>query len=200
MESDSSTHKTIEPQVSEISDLEDNLGKSFDDLPPLTSRQWLLILSASMVFLNTWYLSFHLVKLFTNFSRGLLLAFGAFQTYYQQVLLPDMSSSNIAWISTTCAFILLFSGIITGPLCDYGYMRPLLFFGSLVEVFGLMMLSLSTEYYQIFLSQGICVGIGGGMLYIPAIASAAGSLEEKRRAKFIGLIASATGIGQYYQF
>ena len=129
--------------------------------------------------------------------RGLLLAFGAFQTHYQQVLLVEKSSSDIAWIATTCAFILLFSGVITGPLFDYGYLRPLLLIGSLLEVFGLMMLSLCTQYYQVFLAQGICIGIGGGMLYIPSIAAAAASLQEKRRAKFIGLVSSATGVGTY---
>jgi MFS family permease len=114
------------------------------------------------------------------------------------VLLPEKSSSDIAWISTVCAFILLFSGLVTGPLLDYGYLRPLLFLGSLLEVFGLMMISLSTEYYHVFLSQGICVGLGGGMLYIPSIAAAAASLQDFRRAKFMGLIASATGIGMLH--
>lgn len=130
-----------------------------------------------------------------KFHRGILLTFGVFQTYYKQILLPDKSSSEIAWISTTCAFILLFSGIVTGSLFDYGFLRSLLFAGSLLEVFGLMMLSISSEYYQVFLSQGICVGLGGGMLYVPSIAATAFSLQDFRRAKFIGLIASATGVG-----
>lgn len=125
-----------------------------------------------------------------------MLAFGSFQTYYEQTLFPEKSNSEVAWISTVCAFLLLFSGLITGPLFDYGYLRPLLLVGSVLEVFGLMMISLSTDYYQAFLSQGLCVGLGGGMLYIPSIAAAAASLQEVRRAKFIGLIASATGIGE----
>jgi MFS family permease len=90
---------------------------------------------------------------------------------------------------------LLFSGLVTGPLFDYGFLRPLLLIGSLLEVFGLMMISLSSNYYQVFLSQGICVGLGGGMLYVPSVAAAAFSLQEFRRAKFMGLIVSATGIG-----
>ncbi|KIM93550.1 hypothetical protein OIDMADRAFT_137595 [Oidiodendron maius Zn] len=146
--------------------------------PPLTSKQWLQILSAFVVFLNTW---------------GLLLAFGAFQTYYQETLLKNHTPSSLAWISTVSAFILLFSGLVTGPLFDYGFLRPLLFFGSLLEIFGLMMLSVSTEYYQVFPSQGICVGLGGGMIFIPSIAAAAFSLQEFRRAKFISIISSATG-------
>lgn len=71
----------------------------------------------------------------------------------------------------------------------------MLLLGSILEVFGLMMVSISTQYYQLFLAQGICVGIGAGMLYIPCIAAAAASLQEYRRAKFMGLIASGTGIG-----
>jgi len=128
----------------------------------------------------------------------LLLAFGALQTYYEQVLLSNQSSSDIAWISTTCGFILLFSGLATGPLFDYGFLRPLLFIGSLLEVFGLMMLSVSTTYYQVFLSQGICIGLGGGLLYIPSIAAAAYSLQECRRAKFMGVIASGVGVGPFH--
>ncbi|KAL4941423.1 major facilitator superfamily domain-containing protein [Aspergillus oleicola] len=138
------------------------------------------VLNAFVVFLNTW---------------GLLLTFGAFQTYWEQVQLPEKSSSEISWISTVSGFLLLFSGIITGPLYDYGYLRPLVVTGSLLEVFGLMMISLSTEYYQVLLSQGIYVGLGGGMIYVPSIAAAAASLQEFRRAKFIGLIASACGVG-----
>ncbi|OKL64269.1 hypothetical protein UA08_00935 [Talaromyces atroroseus] len=153
---------------------------SLEPKPPVTTKQWLLVLSAFVVFLNTW---------------GILLTFGVFQTYYEQVLLPDRTASDIAWISTVSAFMMLFSGLITGTLFDYGYLRPLLFWGSLLEVFGLMMVSLSTKYYQLFLAQGICTGLGGGMLYIPAIAAAAAGLQQFRRAKFIGLIASATGIG-----
>lgn len=128
-------------------------------------------------------------------NRGILLTFGTFQTYYEQIL-PDKSASDIAWISTVSAFLLLFLGVVTGTLYDYGYLRVLLFGGSLLEVFGLMMVSLSTKYYQLFLAQGICLGLGGGMLYIPALAAAAAGLQPFRRAKFIGLIASGAGIGR----
>lgn len=124
------------------------------------------------------------------------MAFGAFQTYYEEILLPTESSSRLAWVSTICAFILLFSGLITGPLFDHGYLRPLLISGSVLEIFGLMMLSISTKYWQVFLSQGICVGLGGGLLFIPSIAAAALSLQDFRRAKFIGVISSATGVGK----
>lgn len=42
-------------------------------------------------------------------------------------------------------------GIVSGPLVDSGYLRPLMLSGSFLTVFGLMMTSLATEYYQVSL-------------------------------------------------
>lgn len=63
---------------------------------------------------------------------------------------------------------MLFSGIITGKLFDeYGPAIPL-GIGSLLHVFGIMMISLSTTYYQILLSQAVCSGIGASLIFFPA--------------------------------
>ena len=47
-------------------------------------------------------------------------------------------------------------------------------------IFAIMMLSLSTSYYQVFLSQGLCLGIGSGILYVPSLALVAASFTTKR--------------------
>ncbi|KAI0476351.1 putative MFS monocarboxylate transporter [Xylariaceae sp. FL0804] len=149
--------------------------------PKLSTRQWLQILSTFIVFLNTW---------------GFLLTSGVFQTYYELYLIPDRSSSDISWISTTCAFILLSAGVVTGPLYDRGWYRAILVSGSLLQVFGLMMLSLSTQYYQLFLCQAICVGLGAGILFTPSVAAAAACLPHPAtRAKAMGLMACGSSIG-----
>jgi hypothetical protein len=36
-----------------------------------------------------------------------------------------------------------------------------------MHVFGIMMASISTKYYQILLAQGFCSGIGCAMLFNP---------------------------------
>lgn len=65
-------------------------------------------------------------------------------------------------------FFMLFSGIITGKLFDeYGPAVPLAI-GSFLHVFGIMMISLSTEYYQILLSQSVCSGIGASLVFFPS--------------------------------
>ncbi|KAL9620722.1 MAG: hypothetical protein Q9160_004735 [Pyrenula sp. 1 TL-2023] len=141
----------------------------------IAQKQWLQVLSSFMVFFNT-----------------------CFQTYHEQRLLSDKSSSDISWLSTISAFLLPTFGLISGPAFDHGHLRSLMVLGTIFEVLGLMMVSLSKEYYQVLLSQGICIGLGCGLLYIPSIAAAAVAFEDpKTRAKMMGLIASASGIGQH---
>lgn len=89
------------------------------------------------------------------------------------------------------------SGLVTGPLYDHGYLRALLVGGSLLEILGLMMMSLAREYYQVFLAQAVCLGLGGGMVYVPSIAAAAAaSIGEAKRPLVIGVVASGSGIGE----
>lgn len=70
----------------------------------------------------------------------------------------------------------------------------MLVIGSFLVVLGLFMLSLSTAYYQIFLSQGVCVGIGGGLLYVPSLALVSKSFHKKR-AIAMGIVTCGVGLG-----
>jgi hypothetical protein len=61
-------------------------------------------------------------------------------------------------------------GLLSGPLYDMGYVRTLLAGGSFLIVLGQMMLSLCTTFWQALLAQGLCIGIGAGALFVPAVA------------------------------
>lgn len=61
-------------------------------------------------------------------------------------------------------------GAVVGPIYDRGYLKPILFVGSFFIVFGHMMLSLCTQYWQVVLAQGFVIGIGGGCLFVPSLA------------------------------
>lgn len=87
-------------------------------------------------------------------------------------------------------------GVVTGPIFDRGYIRQLLFVGTIVTVFGVMMLSLASKYYQILLAQGVCVGIGSAILYVPSISLVA-SRFQRRRALAVFVATSGTAIGLY---
>lgn len=66
--------------------------------------------------------------------------------------------------------------------------------GTFLTVFGMMMLSLAREYWQIFLAQGLCIGLGTGFLFLPSVAIVATYFTSKR-ALAIGLVASGGSIG-----
>jgi MFS family permease len=77
---------------------------------------------------------------------------------------------------------------------DRGYLRPLILSGSFLTVFGMFMLSLSTKYYQVFLTQAFCVGLGQGLTYIPALALIS-SYFTTRRPIAIGVAAIGSSVG-----
>jgi MFS family permease len=62
-------------------------------------------------------------------------------------------------------------GIIAGKIFDDYGPRSLLIAGTFLHVFGLMMTSISTTYYQILLSQAICSAMGASLVFNPAFSS-----------------------------
>ena len=130
----------------------------------------------------------------SSLCRGLVNAFGVFQSYYQSDLIPSYSSSSITWIGTVQGFLLFLVGVIVGPIFDKGYLRSLVTIGAFLVVFGLMMTSLSTKYYQLFLAHGVTVGIGCAFLFLPSIAIVA-TYFTSRRPVATGITASGGSIG-----
>ncbi len=66
--------------------------------------------------------------------------------------------------------------------------------GTLLHVFGLMMASLSTQYYQIMLSQGICSAIGVAAIFQPALGCIMGWFHKKRGIAY-GILATGSSAG-----
>jgi MFS family permease len=69
-------------------------------------------------------------------------------------------------------------------------MRP----ATVLYVLGLMMVSLSSEYYQFMLAQGVLMGASVACLQMPAFAIVA-QYFDKKRAAAIGFVASGSSIG-----
>ncbi|KAL4886115.1 major facilitator superfamily domain-containing protein [Aspergillus karnatakaensis] len=63
-------------------------------------------------------------------------------------------------ISDQRCFLLFLAGVVAGPIFDKGYLKTLITLGSFLVVFGLMMTSLSTKYYQVFLAHASGGSIG----------------------------------------
>ena len=140
---------------------------------------WLQVLGGFMLFFNTW---------------GILNTFGAYQTYYESAQLFKASSSDISWIGAIQCFMLLFTGVFSGPIFDRGYLRLLLVIGSFFIVFGHVMLSLCHKFWEVLLAQGFVLGIGGGCLFVPAVAILPTYFNTKM-ATAIGIAASGSSLG-----
>ncbi|KAG8532390.1 uncharacterized protein KY384_002875 [Bacidia gigantensis] len=143
------------------------------------TKAWLQVLGGFLLVLNTW---------------GLVNSYGVFQTYYSTDLLKSSTASAISWIGSIQAFLLLFAGILCGRALDAGYFYHMAALGGFLEVFGMMMTSIATKYWQVFLSQGVCVGLGCGCLFTPSIAII-GTYFTSKRSIATGLAASGSSVG-----
>lgn len=162
-------------------------------------RGCLQVLGAFFIFFNVWFVNFRRTyrsTTKTNFLsyRGLNFAFGSFQSYYALNYIPSSTSSDIAWIGTIQSWLLIVGGLLSGPLFDLGYNQSMIIVGSFLGVFGMMMLSLAHSYYSMFLSQGVCIGLGFGLLYVPGVALVSRSFTE-RRAVALGAATSGAPAG-----
>lgn len=128
----------------------------------------------------------------TNIVRGVINSFGVFQSYYVQAL--QRPPSDIAWIGSIEVFFLFFIGTFTGRLTDAGFFLPITILGSILVVLGTLVTSACTQYWQVFLAQGVCVGLGNGCLFCPAIAIIS-TYFQKYRSIAIGLTACGSVTG-----
>jgi predicted MFS family arabinose efflux permease len=109
-------------------------------------------------------------------------------------MLASSGESAISWIGSIQAFLLLLVGSATGPLYDAGYFRELIIAGSAFMVIGHMLLSLCHNYWQVFLAQGVCIGLGPGMLFVPSVAILS-QYFRKRIALSVGVAAAGSSLG-----
>ncbi|KAJ0166602.1 Riboflavin transporter MCH5 [Colletotrichum tanaceti] len=138
---------------------------------------WMAIFSAHLVIMNTW---------------GIVNSFGVFQSYYTTLL--SRPPSDIAWIGSFEVFLLFFISTFSGRLTDAGYFRTLFAAGFLLVSLGMLATSFCTQYWQFFLAQGICLGIGNGCLFCPALSTAS-TYFDKRRGLALGFVSIGSSTG-----
>ncbi|VUC28136.1 unnamed protein product [Clonostachys rosea] len=154
-------------------------GPPGSDAPDGGIVAWLVVLGA-------WCTSFC--------SFGWLNSVGVFQEYYQTTLLSNYSASTIAWIPSLQIFFMMGMGPIVGTLYDNFGPRWLILIGSLLHVFGIMMTSLGSQYWQILLAQGVCSAIGVSAIFQPSLSCIGGWFNVKRGAAF-GILSTGSSIG-----
>jgi MFS family permease len=194
--------------LSESSSSISSMEEKFQDAQPIqedetdivtseTLTACLQVVGAFFLMFNSWYvLDFTLIlKRKSNRYRGVANTFGAYQTYYEGALLKSQTPSQISWIGSIQAFLLLLvGGLFTGPIFDAGYIRGMVLVGSVLVVFGMMVTSICREYWQVILSQGVVVGVGMGCMMLPSVAVMPQYFKQKR-AFATGLAAAGSSLG-----
>ena len=140
-------------------------------------QAWSQSFVAHLIVFNTW---------------GYIQSFGVFQTYYVAILRHP--PSDISWVGSTQIFLLFFVGTFSGRATDGGYFRTVFIAGSILQLVGVFTTSLSTRYWQIFLAQGLCSGLGNGLVFCPTL-SLVSTYFTKNRSLAIAIAASGSATG-----
>ena len=123
---------------------------------------------------------------------GFVNSFGAFQTYYSTTL--ALPQSTVSWIGSTQAWFLFVLSAFSGRALDAGLLRPVIIIGVVVQLLGLFCLSVSTKYWQLFVTHGVLTGIGGGIFFCPAMGLLS-TYFSKHRGLALGISTSGNSTG-----
>ena len=96
---------------------------------------------------------------------------------------------------TIALFLMYVGGPGFGLLADKKGPRIIIVPAGILIVFAICMLSLSTEYYQIMLSEGVAFGIGASALFLSPIVCV-GRWFTTKRGLATGIVASGSGLGK----
>ncbi|OAQ63428.1 major facilitator superfamily transporter [Pochonia chlamydosporia 170] len=149
-----------------------------DFMPPDGGwRAWSQVLAAHLVNAMSW---------------GYAASFGVYQLYYVDTL--GLPAAQVSWIGSCQVFLTFAACVISGRLSDAGYARETVMAGSFFAVLGSYLTSFCSKYWQIFLAQGVCTGLGLGIIFAPAI-SVASSYFKRNRSIALSIAAMGTSVG-----
>jgi MFS family permease len=156
---------------------EDGDDEDEDDPPDGGLVAWTQVLAGNLVNCISW---------------GYPATFGVYQLYYKDSL--QLPQAEVSWIGSIQLFLTFLSCTFSGRLADAGYVKQTLAVGGFMVVFGTFMTSIATRYWEIFLAQGVCTGLGLGMMFMPPL-TVINSYFKRKRAFALAIAATGTGIG-----
>ncbi|KZT43090.1 MFS general substrate transporter [Sistotremastrum suecicum HHB10207 ss-3] len=129
-------------------------------------------------------------------NMGHATGFAAYEEFYKTDYLDQVSSSGISWIGSTQVSLLSAMSLVSGPLFDKGYFRYMMSGSSVFYALCNFMLSLAhrNKFYQVYLPQGLGLGLAMGFVYSPTMAVVSRHFH-RRRSFAIGLVASGSSMG-----
>ncbi|KAF9890389.1 hypothetical protein FE257_006057 [Aspergillus nanangensis] len=151
-----------------------------DDDYPEGGYGWICVICIFLINAHTW---------------GINSAYGVFLSFYlshdEFPNTPALVYAFVGGLSISCA--LLTAPIVTS-LSQLLSTRRVVLLGVLLETASLISASFVTHSWQLFLSQGICFGLGMGCLFISTVGIP-NQWFKKRRSVSNGIVAAGSGTG-----
>jgi MFS family permease len=102
--------------------------------------------------------------------------------------------SEIALFFSITTFLYFALGVFSGRICDRIGPRPVLLFGTVSMVIGLLATSQVQSLWVGYITYGVGVGIGVACAYVPMVATV-GLWFERRRSAALGVAVAGIGVG-----
>lgn len=115
------------------------------------------------------------------FTWGVLASYGVYLAYYlSSNHFSSATSLDYAFIGgINFGLSMLVASPVTYLVRTLGT-HPVMFLGVALQTSGFIAASFATHIWQLYLSQGACVGIGVGFLFIPSVAITSQWFDKKR--------------------
>ncbi|KAJ4374335.1 hypothetical protein N0V83_003076 [Neocucurbitaria cava] len=129
-------------------------------------------------------------------SFGIMNSFGFFQNYYTSEFLQNTPTSTISFIGTLQMALMNSLAAVSGALCDRYGVKYLYLGSGTGTIIALLMLSLAQpgQFWQIFLIQGLLMGLTIAFGVQPAL-TVVGQHFKERRALAMGIVSTGSALG-----
>ncbi|GJJ74491.1 hypothetical protein EMPS_06849 [Entomortierella parvispora] len=141
---------------------------------------WLVVLASFVIYFWTF---------------GLNSTFGVFQAHFLRVgAFNHATEADLSWVGSLAAGVVFLPGPFINTLIRHLGLYTLVIVGTLSCSLGFILASFATQLWQLYLTQGLLFGLGGGMVFLSTI-SMTSQYFNKRRGFANGIVVSGSGLG-----
>lgn len=140
-----------------------------EDVPPDGGYGWVIVAAVFLINVNTW---------------GINSAWGIFmEQYIRENTFPEASHVEYALVGGLSVSLALILGPIISAIQKTLGTRYTMVLGSLMIFAGLFSASAASRVWHLFMSVGLCMGFGFGLLYIPVSCRSSMDILKKKTEK-----------------
>ncbi|KAI7897824.1 major facilitator superfamily domain-containing protein [Cokeromyces recurvatus] len=124
---------------------------------------------------------------------GVNYSWGVFLNYYNEVVFPGQMN-QLSWIGSICVALFFILGPVNEwVICKLGYTKMLII-GTIMCPLALMLASISSQIWHLYLTQGVMFGIGASFIFFPCMAGPQ-QWFTTRRGLAVGYCMCGSGVG-----